>query len=424
MLWWGLGVLLFFVYWLGPDLWHHGLKLGVIHRGEAPSLRPKVALTFDDGPSSEVTGQVLDVLAAHAIHCTFFPIGENMLKAPEVVARMVADEHEIGSHGLFHRPMSLLGPLATWRQIASGQNVVTEMVKRQPRFYRPPWGQHNLLTHFFARILGMRTVLWSVAVSDWTLKESADQLAKRVVETVRSGDIVLLHDAGGAVGAAARTAAALPMMISGLQARGFDLVPVSELVEPWQGTRYELLYHIWHVWDRLYRLITHVRSTQAHSVFYATKHIYQGISLTYHDGTVLRPGDTAMELHFNNAVLAPLGVEGRGGVRVRRLVFQSLPDLAQQVRQVDHDVTMVYGVTLIHRGAQYFGFDTMALPDGFRSRILTFYLRFILALHHPEGWKRLRRHPTALVPRLVYMSKRELIQRYIQQAPGTTRVGI
>ena len=100
----------------------------------------RIALTFDDGPDSEWTPRVLDVLGAHEVPGTFFLVGERAARTPATVRDIAGRGHEIASHSWSHRSLWLCGPRRTAAEIDRAQSVLTELSGRAPRLFRPPWG--------------------------------------------------------------------------------------------------------------------------------------------------------------------------------------------------------------------------------------------------------------------------------------------
>lgn len=149
-----------------------------------------IALTFDDGPDPEWTPQVLDALAASGMRATFFLVGERAARHPELVARVVAEGHEAGSHSWDHPSLPELAPAAAAEQIA---RTKAALGAHGAGLLRPPYGHQSLATWRLARAEGYRVVMWNVAAGDWRADDGAT-LAERVLAAAGPGAIVLLHD--------------------------------------------------------------------------------------------------------------------------------------------------------------------------------------------------------------------------------------
>lgn len=152
---------------------------------------PYVALTFDDGPHPRWTPAVLEVLAKHGALATFFLVGEAVKGHPEVVERTVSAGHAIGSHTLSHPSLPKLPPGELAREIADGHGTLGSFAGP---LFRPPYGHYGLKVAKVAKRLGLTSVLWNMHADDW-LRQSPDDLVRKLDAAVRPGAIVLLHDA-------------------------------------------------------------------------------------------------------------------------------------------------------------------------------------------------------------------------------------
>jgi peptidoglycan/xylan/chitin deacetylase (PgdA/CDA1 family) len=183
-----------------------------------------VALTFDDGPWPHTTQQMLTILSQRQAPATFFVVGRQVERYPELVHREVAAGMAIGSHSYRHpQPFDRL-PVARIRdEITQGRRTLVPL-GIHPVGFRPPGGAASPAVTAAAQELGDRTVLWSVDPADWQPGVASDQLVQRVLAAARPGAIVLLHDGGGNRSA---TVAALPAIIDGLRRLGLTLTVVS-----------------------------------------------------------------------------------------------------------------------------------------------------------------------------------------------------
>jgi peptidoglycan/xylan/chitin deacetylase (PgdA/CDA1 family) len=216
------------VIWLGYAWAAHLATPFCIHRGPRAAGR-RVALTFDDGPDPEWTPRVLDILAERDVRGTFFLVGERAARAGAAVRAMRARGHEVASHGWSHRSLWLCGPRRTAVEIDRTQELLAELGGTAPRFFRPPWGMVNAAMFPLLRARGLRPVFWSIQPEGLRPAEAAAQTS-HVVRRAHPGAIVDLHDAEGTPGAPARLVAALPAMIDGLRAAGYELTTVGGLL--------------------------------------------------------------------------------------------------------------------------------------------------------------------------------------------------
>jgi len=185
-----------------------------------------VVLTFDDGPHPEGTPALLDALARGAAHATFFLVGEQVERRPELAARIAAEGHEVGVHCHRHRNLLRLGPRAVRRDLDRAAALIADAAGREPHLYRPPYGILNRAAVEEARRRGWRILLWSRQANDWSGRATAESIADRITANAKPGDVLLLHDADfySAAGSWSRTAAALPEILARLRARGLEPV--------------------------------------------------------------------------------------------------------------------------------------------------------------------------------------------------------
>ncbi len=189
-----------------------------------PRDRPRVALTFDDGPG-RLTEDLLAVLAEHGARATFFVLGERLTGREAVVRRVVAAGHEVGAHGWRHVPPAGR-PAAALRDLCRSGLAIRRASGAWPRVFRAPYGAVSPGVVGAARLAGMTTVGWDVDPRDYETP-GADAIAGRVLAGARAGSIVLLHDDRRAL---EPTVTAVARVVPVLRASGHELVTVSELL--------------------------------------------------------------------------------------------------------------------------------------------------------------------------------------------------
>jgi peptidoglycan/xylan/chitin deacetylase (PgdA/CDA1 family) len=168
-----------------------GTRLGSIRSVQTD--QPLVALTFDDGPDPEWTPRILDVLATHMAHATFFMLVESARRLPKLVHRVVAEGHEVGLHGLDHRRLVGESRRSTRRLLDAAATELATISATPITYFRPPFGAQTLASLLGARDAGLETVLWDVDSLDWSGREER-QVASEVVVGIAPGSVVLLHD--------------------------------------------------------------------------------------------------------------------------------------------------------------------------------------------------------------------------------------
>ncbi len=194
--------------------------------------QPVVALTFDDGPSP-YTAQVLDILKENNILATFFLIGRNAERWPDLARRIAAEGHCIGNHTYTHPAWAAVeDPGRLRRELDAGENAIETTTGVHATLFRPPHGWRSPWMIGEAHRLGYAVVTWSAAADDWR-RPGATVIAQRILNQARPGVIFLLHD-----GLETRTSPpvqetveALPAIVAGLKARGYRLVTIAELMQ-------------------------------------------------------------------------------------------------------------------------------------------------------------------------------------------------
>lgn len=204
----------------------------VVSRGRGDTAG--VALTFDDGPSSD-TELILDILERHGLKATFFMLGRQVESLPQLARRVAAAGHEVGNHSYSHPSFLFSGAGETREQMERAQQIITEVLGSAPRIARPPYGARTPSYFEAARRLGLRTVLWNVSGFDWNQKDPT-KIARRVLGRAAPGSIIVLHDADSELKAnRGATVKAVQLIIDGLHERGLKVVPLSQLLQPEQN---------------------------------------------------------------------------------------------------------------------------------------------------------------------------------------------
>ncbi|KMW58684.1 putative polysaccharide deacetylase [Candidatus Rhodobacter oscarellae] len=197
-------------------------------RSHGPQDRPRVALTFDDGPSQPHTTEVLAMLAEQDAVATFFLIGEAIAKHPEASRAIAEAGHEIGNHSYTHARMVFRAPGFVRRELDQTDAAIRGLGYDGPIHFRAPYGNKLFVLPWVLARQNRLSVMWSLeGDGDLALQKDPAALAKHVVSQARAGDIILLHPM---YSTRPGTRAALPAILTGLRDRGFELVTVSELL--------------------------------------------------------------------------------------------------------------------------------------------------------------------------------------------------
>jgi peptidoglycan-N-acetylglucosamine deacetylase len=184
------------------------------------------ALTFDDGPHPQGTQAVLEILAGAGVQATFFLVGEQVQRNPALAREIAAAGHGIGLHCHRHRNLLRLTPRQAREDIAEAEVTIEDATACSPNLYRPPYGLLNASALRLARRRGWRTLLWSQWGRDWQARATPESIVARVTDGAGEGSVLLLHDADyySAPGSWRSTAAALPVVLETLGARGLSAV--------------------------------------------------------------------------------------------------------------------------------------------------------------------------------------------------------
>ncbi len=185
---------------------------------------PFIAMTFDDGPSAKLTPELLDILAQHHIHATFFVIGKNVVDHPEILQRAVREGHEIGNHSWSHPAFGKMRDESVRAELQKTDDAIRAAIGTRPVLMRPPYGSITARQkHWINAEFGYRIILWDVDPLDWK-RPGPTVVTSRIVRETRPGSIILSHDIHPG------TIKAMPVAFDQLQAKGFKFVTVSELI--------------------------------------------------------------------------------------------------------------------------------------------------------------------------------------------------
>lgn len=183
----------------------------------------KLAISFDATWGTENTARLLDILDRFNVKTTFFLAGNWLEEYPEWVREIASRGHEIGNHSYAHAHMNSLSPEQIRRDLARAHALIREIAGVDATVFRPPFGEYGNKLIEEAEKLGYLTVQWSIDSLDWK-DVSASYMIDTILKRAGPGDIVLFHNAGK------HTPEAVEVILERLQADGYQVVPVGELV--------------------------------------------------------------------------------------------------------------------------------------------------------------------------------------------------
>jgi len=198
-----------------------------------PKEGRRVVLTFDDGPASPFTEQILDILRERKVPAAFFVCGRYVERLPDTARRIVAEGHTLGNHTYSHSFLYFRSRAKIAEEIGRTQEVIQKIVGCRPNVFRPPYGVRWFGLLPLLRERGMRLIQWSDTGYDW--KKGTDAIVRATLRGLRPGSIILLHDGHatrhGAEADQSNTVKALPAIIDGALRAGFSFVPIEEFLK-------------------------------------------------------------------------------------------------------------------------------------------------------------------------------------------------
>lgn len=418
-----LGILC--VYTIIPTFVVRLFGFGVYKKGTAGR---GIALTFDDGPDPQYTPLLLDMLRRHRIRATFFVLGSKAERYPELIRRMYDEGHLVGVHNYVHWANALMTPKKVRVQLDHSVQAVERIIGERPIYYRPPWGVINLFD--FLLLKQFRMILWSIIVGDWRSSGGMQKIKKRLLSKLRDGAVILLHDSGQTFGAnqdaPTYMLGALDEFIGEALGRGYAFLRIDERISLDQRTepvkmslKKRAIVSLWFRWDRMIHTVLRVQPVDpGNPLFYYRVCTYHGEAMQLSDGEQLLKGDRIFELHFNNQRLFAMAAGSRSivhlAVQMIRSVKEILPLINEKLcdESPQQNIKAVYGITMIHRGADQLGFTLKSLPNGWFALATNVYLRMLLRVIHPDGKARTKSKPETLTPKVLAISARELGKRY------------
>ncbi len=183
--------------------------------------KPRIALTFDDGPNDAYTPVLLDGLKERGARVTFFVIGANIEKEDNVslIKRMLEEGHVIGNHTYHHVDLSEMDPADALKELDMTDSLIEDITGERPLFVRPPFGAFPQGREKEDKLY----VKWTVDSEDWVTR-NAEAVVRKVVTDAEENDIILMHDCYET------SVEAALQIVDILQEKGYEFVTVEELL--------------------------------------------------------------------------------------------------------------------------------------------------------------------------------------------------
>jgi peptidoglycan/xylan/chitin deacetylase (PgdA/CDA1 family) len=227
---WAIGLIIVgsAVYWL----WFSPSNQWFGHFFWRASTNEKiVALTFDDGPNPPYTNSLLDILKQHSVPATFFLVGKNLERYPDVGQRIVAEGHAIGNHSYHHAFRHYLLHPTMKAELEYNQNVIHRITGQRPHLFRPPWLFRQPWLLRTAQRLGLTAISGVFGSEREIFQPNGEGMARRALNKVRPGTILIFHDGYNATGGnRAETVRAIDLLIPQVRQRGYRFVTVDEML--------------------------------------------------------------------------------------------------------------------------------------------------------------------------------------------------
>lgn len=194
--------------------------------------KKQLALTYDDGPNDPHTMRLLEILARHDVHATFFLIGRYVRQRPDLAREIVRAEHIVGNHTFTHPLLTLKSDGETRKELASCRAALEDAIGQPSNLFRPPFGGRRPATLRIAREFGLEPAMWNVTGYDWNAP-SAALIEKKVASQIRGGDVILLHDGGHKQMGADRsqTVLATDHLIARYKSEGYEFATIPRMID-------------------------------------------------------------------------------------------------------------------------------------------------------------------------------------------------
>lgn len=195
---------------------------GMLNLVQDSMEHPAVALTFDDGPSSRYTPELLDGLKERGVKASFFLVGKNIEENSDLIRRMEAEGHLIGNHTYNHVQLDKISDASAREEILKTNNAIYEATGRYPQYMRPPYGAWKKNMEICVEML---PVFWTIDTLDWK-NQNVQAVCQVVEKEIEDGAIILMHDEYET------TVNAALKIVDEYQEKGYEFVTVDRLILP------------------------------------------------------------------------------------------------------------------------------------------------------------------------------------------------
>lgn len=394
-------LLLLAVYYGVPMLIKRTFNHNVLREGD--SAAPEVALTFDDGPDPETTPKVLDILRERGVKATFFMLGQQMEKHPDLARRVLEEGHEIAIHGYRHINHMLLLPWQVKQDLTRAVKAYEKVLGQKPEYFRPPHGVFTWGTIWAEKHLGLKPVHWTIAAGEWVDSVSSEEVRERILTELDLGAVVLLHDARFG---ASKVIEMLPQLLQDLKTYGYQCKPFSQL----QGLRTGTIKSTWErllAWyDRQYDRSNNIDplTRPAHGLYRIGLAPFPGESVMLANGEIVENHSMQGELHLHNRRMVKVARHNK--FSALKMVRRSMQDLAREIENNPkyRDIQVFFGLSLMDKIGEELGFQYAEMPQSKGNPFLYFGFNLIRFVYTGQ-WK----NNTA---RLIYIDRDTLLERY------------
>jgi peptidoglycan-N-acetylglucosamine deacetylase len=191
----------------------------------------QIAVTYDDGPNDPHTLRLLEVLAKHGAHATFFLIGRYVRQRPDIVREIVRAGHVVANHTFTHPLLTFLSEAEIRRELSDCRAALQEAIGVPSTLFRPPFGGRRPAVLRIAHELGLKPVMWNVTGYDWNAPPAA-VIERKVSKQIRGGDVILLHDGGHKQMGADRsqTVLATDTLLANYKSQSYEFVTLPKMI--------------------------------------------------------------------------------------------------------------------------------------------------------------------------------------------------